>query len=116
MIAAVAWANQAVVFGVELAGVAAFAVWGAQATPPVAARWALAVAAPLAAVTVWALFCAPASTVELPGPAVAAIKLGMLAAATVALVLAGHPRWAAILATVALVSALLAGLLPDVAR
>jgi hypothetical protein len=115
VIAAVAWANLAVSFLVEVAGLAAFGVWGAQAVPPVAGRWALAIAAPVLAAAVWWLFCAPTATVALPGPVVGTIKLAVLAAATLALVLAGHPRWAILLAAVALTSALLVAVLPDVA-
>lgn len=114
MIAAVAWANLTVSFLVEVAGLAAFGVWGAQAVAPVAGRWALAIAAPLLAAVVWWLFCAPKATVALPGPAVGVIKLVVLAAAVVGLVLAHHPRWAIVLAAVALASALLATVLPDV--
>jgi len=115
VIAALAWANLTATFLVELAGLAAFGVWGAQAVSPPAGRWALAIAVPLLVAVVWGLFCAPRAAVALPGPAVAAVKLGLLAAAVLALVLAGHLRWAIVLAAVALASALLVRVLPDVA-
>lgn len=113
MIAALAGVNLAVVFGAELSGLAGFGVWGAQAVAAPAGRWVLAVAVPLAAAVLWGLFCAPKAVITLPGPAVTGIKLALLAAAVLALLVAGHPWWATTLAIVALLSALLAGVLPD---
>lgn len=113
MIAALAWANLLTIFGVELAGLAAFGLWGAQAVSPAPGRWALAIAVPLTAAVLWGLFCAPRASIPLNGPAVAAIKLAMLAAAVLALIAAELPRWAVALAAVALVTALLAQTLPN---
>lgn len=113
MIAVIAWTNLTVIFAVELAGLAAFGIWGVQAVSPTAGRWALAITLPLAAAVLWALFCAPRAWVALPGPAVAGIKLTTLAAAVLALIGAGLPRWAVALAGIALTTAVLAQVLPD---
>lgn len=112
MIAVVAGLNLAVVFGAELAGLAGFGVWGAQAVSAPIGRGVIALAAPLAAAVLWGLFCAPRAAITLPGPTVAGIKLALLAAAVLALLAAGHPWWAITLAVVAPLSALLAGALP----
>lgn len=113
MIAVLGGVNLAVVFGSELASMAAFSVWGAQAVSPVAGRWALAIAAPAVAAVIWGLFCAPEARVPLPGAAVLAVKLVILAAACGALILARQPWWAAALATVAIGSGLLTAVLPN---
>lgn len=112
MIKAVAWLNLAIVFCVELAGLAAFAVWGAQAVRPTPGRLTLAIATPLVAATLWGLFCAPRAAVSLPAPAVVGIKLAMLSAAALALVAADHPSWAVALLAVALTTAAIARRLP----
>lgn len=112
MIVALAWVNLLVVFCVELAGLAALAVWGAQAVTPLLGRWILAIGLPLTAAVLWGLFCAPRATVALPAPAVAGIKLTMLGAAVLALATAGHPRWAVTLAVAAFITAVLGQLLP----
>lgn len=75
MITALTWTNLAAAFGVELAGLAAFGIWGAHAVSPAPGRWALAIAVPLTAAILWGLFCAPQASVPLPSPAVTAIKL-----------------------------------------
>ncbi len=116
MIAALSWTNLLAVFCVELAGLAAFGLWGAQAVSPAPGRWGLAIALPLAAAILWGLFCAPRASIPLPGPAVAAIKLALLAAAALALTAAERPRWAAALTAVAITTALLAQALPDPAN
>lgn len=99
--------NSLLAFLAELGGLAAFAVWAAGL--PIATGWRvlLAVATPLAAAAIWGLFCAPRAAVELPGMAVAAIKLLLLGCAVVALVAAGHPWWALVLAVVAIGSSLI---------
>lgn len=113
MIAVLAGLNLAVIFGVELAGLVAFGVWGAHAVPEPAGRWFLALTAPIAAAALWGLFCAPKATIPIPDPAAIAIKLVLLAAATIALISISKPLWGIALATVALTTALLAYILPD---
>lgn len=113
MILVLAWVNLLVVFCVELAGLTAFAVYGAQAVASVSGRWALAVALPLAAAMLWGVFCAPRAVVSLPPMAITGMKLAMLSAATAALVTTGYPRWAIIFAVVALATGILAQLLPS---
>ena len=112
-LAALAWLNLAIVFAVELAGLAALGVWGAQAVPSAFGRWALAIAVPLLAAALWAVCCAPRAVVPLPHTAVVAIKVALLGLATWALASAGHPLLAAVLALVALGTATAARLLLD---
>jgi hypothetical protein len=109
---AIVWGNLTAIFAVELAGLVAFGVWGAQAVSPTPGRWALAITLPLTAAVLWSLFCAPHALVPLPGPAVTVIKLTMLAAAVLALIAAGLPRCAGVLAAVALITTVLAQVLP----
>lgn len=108
----VAWANLVVVFVVELAGLAAFGLWGAQAVTSTPGRWALAIGLPLIAAVLWGLCCAPRATVALPPFVVAVIKVAMLMAAVLALMGAGLPYAAIALATVGPTTALLARILP----
>jgi len=116
MIAALSWTNLLAVFCVELAGLAAFGLWGPRRCHrhPAAGGWRSR--SPLAAAILWGLFCAPRASIPLPGPAVAAIKLALLAAAALALTAAERPRWAAALTAVAITTALLAQALPDPAN
>lgn len=110
---ALAWANLALVFAVELAALAAFGVWGAQAVSPTLGRWLLGIVAPLVAAVLWGLFCAPRAAISLPKLAVVSLKLAMLTAAVLALASTGRPDAAAALAVIGGLSALLARLLPD---
>lgn len=113
MIPVLAWVNVLIVFCVELAALAAFAIFGAHAVSSSPWRWLMAVALALAAAIVWGMFCAPRAVVPLPPVAVTGIKLAMLSAATAALAATGHPRWAIIFAVVALTTGALAQLLPN---
>lgn len=107
-----AWANLAVIFVVELAGLAAFGLWGSQAVSWSPGRWALAIVLPVVAALIWGLFCAPRAAVALPYAAVVAIKVTMLIAAVLALMGAGLVYTAIALATVAIATAWLARILP----
>lgn len=106
------WVNLTVAFVVELLGLVAFGLWGAQAVSPAPGRWALAITLPLTAAVLWGLFCAPHASVPLPGPAIAGIKLAMLAAAVLALIATGQPHWAVVLAVVAVITAVITQVLP----
>ena len=99
--------NLAVRLLVELAALAAFAVWGFQLGEGRLARIALGVGAPLAAAVVWGLFASPEAIVPIPGPAIVAVQALVLGLGVVALAAAGHPRLAAALALVMLLNAAL---------
>lgn len=77
-------ANLALRFLLELSAFGILGYWGWSAGPG-AWRWALAVAAPLAAIAVWALFISPKAAIDLPHPARFAIELGVWSAAAAAL-------------------------------
>jgi len=93
-------------FLVELAAFAAFAYWGASVG---SGLWpvVLAIAAPAAAIALWARFAAPRSGRRLPAAARIPFELGVFALAVVALVVADLPVAALVLAVLAIVSAAL---------
>jgi multisubunit Na+/H+ antiporter MnhF subunit len=94
--------NLALRFALELAALAALAVWGAQATSSTAANIALAIAAPALAIAIWAVWSAPRAPRRLHGPALVVLELALLAASAVALAAAGHVLLACILAVLAI--------------
>jgi uncharacterized protein with ACT and thioredoxin-like domain len=97
-------ANLGLRFLVELAAIAALAIWGAQATSSTPANVALAIVAPGAAIAIWGLWSAPRATRRLRGNALIALELAILVAVIALLVLSGHPVWAGVLAVLALVN------------
>ena len=101
---AVAGANLAVKFGLELASLAALGYWGASNVGGPAAV-VLAVAAPAAAATVWGVFAAPRAKRRLAMPGRAVLELGVFALACGALADSGSPTLAVVLGTVVVVNA-----------
>ena len=102
--------NLALKFALELAALAALAVWGASLSGSVVPVL-VAVAAPLAMAVVWGAWCAPRASHRLPMPARAVVELAVFALSAIALAAAGHVIWAAALAAVmALNAALLTAL------
>jgi hypothetical protein len=101
---AVAGANLAVKFGLELASLAAFGYWGASNIDGPAAV-VLAVAAPAAAATVWGAFAAPRAKRRLAMPGRAALELGVFALACGALVDSGNSTLAVVLGAVVVLNA-----------
>jgi hypothetical protein len=95
-----AWAALALRFLIELCAFAGFAVAGAAVSP------VLAVAAPLAAIVVWALFAAPKAKRRLEGAALVALKVAVFGGAAAALVVAGHALLGGALAAAGLVDLL----------
>lgn len=85
--------NLAVKFLLELAAFAALAYWGASTGH---GAWAvlLAIAAPVAAVIVWALFCAPRARRRLPAPARVPLELSVFGLAAAGLAAAGSVQLA----------------------
>jgi hypothetical protein len=88
-------------FLLELAAFAGLAYWGAQTSV------LLAIAAPALAIALWAVFAAPRSERRLPTPARVPFELGVFGLAALALLAAGAPVAALVLAVLALVSAAL---------
>ncbi len=93
---------------VELAALAAFAVWGFTAGPSTALAIVLGVGAPLAFAVVWGLLLAPRARRRLPMPWLLVAKLVLFALATVALAAAGLPALAVVLGSLAAVHLVLA--------
>lgn len=81
--------NLALRFLLELAALAALAVWGLRTGPGPMAAVALAVLAPLAGGLVWALCVSPQARWLLPPQARLGIELGLFALAVLALRQAG---------------------------
>jgi hypothetical protein len=101
-------ANLAVRFLVELAALAAFAIWGFHIGGSRPAQIALGIGLPLTGAVVWGLFAAPKAAISIPGPAIVTVQALVLGLGVVALLAAGHPRWAAVLAVVLVVNTALA--------
>jgi len=93
---------------VELAALAAFAVWGFSAGPTTALAIVMGLGAPLAFAVVWGLFLAPRARRRLPMPWRLVAKAVLFASATAALSASALPGPAValgVLAAVHLVSA-----------
>ena len=87
---AVRSANLVLRFALELATLAALAVWGAEASDITALNVLLAIAAPVVAATVWGLVVSPRARVD-RGPIVrVAVELAVFASGVVALLAAGR--------------------------
>jgi hypothetical protein len=97
-------ANLGLKFGLELAALAALAVWGAS-LPGSVISVVVAIAAPLVMAIVWGAWCAPRARRRPAMPARAALELTVFALAVVALAAAGHVIWAVVLAVVMAVNA-----------
>ena len=110
MLAVLKGLNLGVAFLLELAALAAFGYWGAQAGGGTLGKIALAVGAPLLAAVVWGLFLAPRAVLQAPtgeprlgAPWRLLMKVGVFGTAAVALYAAGQPglAWAFALAVAA---------------
>jgi hypothetical protein len=94
-------ANEALRFLLELCMLAAFAYWGANTTDSTAAHILLAISAPLAAATIWGIWCAPRSQRRLPPRRRIPLELALFALAALALVAAGATTLAIVFAVIA---------------
>lgn len=99
------WANETLAFLIELAVLAGLAWWGATLTGPVAVRVLAAVAAPLAAMAVWALMLAPRARLTLPAAGVLGVKIVLYAVTALAVYAAGLHGPAIAVGVVALLNA-----------
>jgi len=101
-------ANLALAFVLEMAALAALAVWGAGAGATTPTRVALAAGAPLAAAVLWGLFAAPRAVYKVAAARVA-VKVLVFGAAALALYATGRATLAVVYAVlVVLNSAVLA--------
>lgn len=99
-------ANLALKFLLELATLAAFAVWGADTGSGFTAVL-LAIAAPLAVALLWGRFAAPRAAHRLPTSSRVPFELGVFAFAAVALIACGHSVAAIVFAVLAVLNAAL---------
>lgn len=97
-------ANLALRFLLELCTLAAFAYWGSRSGGSTAANIALAVAAPLAAATVWGVFMAPNSSRRLPERKRIPLEIALFGLAAAALAATGATALAIAFAAVAAVN------------
>jgi hypothetical protein len=98
--------NLALKFVLELAAVAAFAVWGASADGAALAVL-LAVITPILAIALWGTFAAPKSPRRLPDRARIPFELTVFALAALALIASGHEEVAIIFVVTAAMNAAL---------
>ncbi len=96
-------------FILELAMLAAFAVWGASVGSTPLTRILLAVGAPLLAAVVWGLLLAPKSPRRLRGLYYVALKIVLFGLAALGLIAAGQTAAGIVLAAVFLISLRWAG-------
>jgi hypothetical protein len=82
-------ANLGLRFLLELGAYAALAYWGVSTGSSPAGRVALAIAAPLSAVTVWSLFLAPKAKRHWDEPSALVLELVIFATAAIALAATG---------------------------
>ena len=104
--------NDLLRFALELAGIAALAVWGWSAGGQGPLRFGLAVVAPLALVVVWALLIAPKADSPLPRTQRMLVGTALLLVAAGALWVAGHREVATVFAVVNVVNTSLMLVLP----
>jgi Protein of unknown function (DUF2568) len=107
-------ANAVLRFPLELCMLAAFAYWGSRAADSTVANVAIAVAAPTAAVAVWAVFMAPRSKRRLPEPRRIPLEIALFGLATAALADADRPGLAVAFGVFAAVNTTLVHLLGEI--
>lgn len=98
--------NLGLKFLLEIAGLAAFAYWGAS-TGEMPVSLLLAIATPAAAAVAWAIYAAPKSKWRLPLPPRIRFELTFFTAAMLALLAADVPTAAAILSALVILNAAL---------
>jgi Protein of unknown function (DUF2568) len=103
-----AWLNAGLRFVLELVGIVALGIWGWTAAGESPFRIALAIAAPLVLIAVWARLIAPRSRSPLDPRTRFVVGSGLLLATAGALWAAGHPTAAALFAILIAVNTALA--------
>jgi hypothetical protein len=99
-----AWPLLAAAFLAELGMLAAFVVGGLALDAPLLVRVVVAVAAPVAAATIWGAYLAPKARRPLPDPGRLLVELALFGGAVASLVLAGHPVAATVLGAAAVLT------------
>jgi hypothetical protein len=89
------FANLALRFALELAGLAAFGYWGFVGGDGLGLKVLLGLGVPVLAAVLWGLFASPKAAVPLPGPAKLTFEVVWFLAAGTALVHTGRP-WLAV--------------------
>ena len=97
-------ANDALAFLLELAALAALAVWGFRVGANLPARLAMGLGAPVVIVAIWAVWLAPSSEHRLHLPWLVIAKVVVFGLAAAALAAAGHPRLAGLFAVLVVVN------------
>ena len=97
---------EAIAFLLEVAALAAYAVWGDHV-----AGIGLAIAAPVVVAIVWGAALSPRARIRLSSVPKVALRLGVLLLAAVALGWAGHRDWAIALGAAVLADTVLLGAL-----
>jgi hypothetical protein len=105
-------ANDLLRFALELAGVAALAVWGWVAGGSGLLRYVLAVGAPLILIVIWAVFIAPNSDSPLAPTLRALVGSGLLLVAALLLWLVGFRIAAVVFAVLIAINTILILVLP----
>ncbi|WP_219419350.1 YrdB family protein [Pseudonocardia nigra] len=101
-------ANDLLAFVLELAALAALAVWGFTVGPNLIAAVVLGLGAPALLAVGWGTWLAPKSARRVPMPWRLVAKLAVFAVASAALAAAGHAGLTLVLAAVAVVNLALA--------
>jgi Protein of unknown function (DUF2568) len=91
----VRYANLALAFLLELAGLAAFGYWGFVVPTGLAAKLLLGLGVPIVAAVLWGVFASPRATVPLPAPVKFGFQVTWFGAAAAALAVAGR-GWLAV--------------------
>ncbi len=97
-------ANDGLAFVLELAALAALAVWGFTVDAVWPLRVALGLGAPMLLIVVWGLLLAPQADHRLAMPWLLVAKLVVFGLAAAALAAAGHPRLAVVLGVLAVLN------------
>ena len=100
--------NLALAFALELAMLAAFAVWALSLDAALWIRWGIAAVLVAAAIGLWAVWAAPNSATRLGEPALTLFKIDLFGLAALAFFAARQPGWAAAFGLLAAANLLLA--------
>lgn len=104
--------NDAFRFLLELAGIAALALWGWEVGSPGPLRFVFAVVAPLALIVIWALLVAPKANSPLDPSVRVIVGSGLLLLAAGVLWLAGQPAAALLFAVLIVANTVAWAVLP----
>jgi hypothetical protein len=101
------YANLALRFGLELAGLAAFGYWGFVVGDGLRLKVLLGLGVPVVAAVLWGVFASPKAAVPLPEAAKLAFEIVWFGAAAAGLAYAGRPWFAVVFAALYVVNRIL---------